>query len=728
MTQDDENVLFNLAAEVVQFTNCNLFLTGKAGTGKTTFLKSIREHTSKNTVVVAPTGVAAINAGGVTMHSFFQLPFIPYLPHETRLFDSENATVDRQTLIKNIRFNKQKLELIRELELLIIDEVSMLRADMLDAIDEILRHFRHRKNVPFGGVQVVLIGDLFQLPPVAGDAEWALMKEHYASPFFFSAKVIEKNPPLFIELKKIYRQKEEQFIRLLNNIRHNQMAEQDVLLLQSRYRPDAFNNLDKTITLTTHNHMADKINQHELQKLEGKVHRFDGAISGDFSEKTLPTEQQLLLKVGAQIMFLKNDPDPAKRYFNGKLATVKKLDSDKITVVLADSEEEMELEQEKWSNVRYVLNKENNKVEEEELGSFTQYPIRLAWAITIHKSQGLTFDKVVIDAGSSFAAGQVYVALSRCRTLDGIVLLSHIHPSSVKSDERIIQFSAQENSLAEIQETLAREKPKFAAQLLLNTFDWSKLIMEFQAFDELTDSKKLPEKDMLKGLSVGLLEQAKKQQDIADKFMKQLDHILGVNPIDGVLLNERVTKAKQYFAQLLHNELLQPLQKMKDFLKGKSKIKQYLTAVNEMEAVVWKKLDTVQRITFGEFTFEVPQIKRKETPKAAAKGAAKPAKGNSKLETLEFYKQGLMADAIAKQRGLALTTIEGHLAEFVATGEVNVFDLISEELIAKVEKAQAELGSEQLTPLKQFLGDEVSYTHIRFALNYLKGKMEKQVN
>ena len=723
MDRDKENIFFNLASEVINFTNCNLFLTGKAGTGKTTFLKFIREHTTKSTVVVAPTGVAAINAGGVTMHSFFQLPFIPFLASETRLFGN-SATVDRHGLLKNIRFNKQKLELITNLELLIIDEVSMLRADMLDAIDEILRHFRRKPNQTFGGVQVLFIGDLFQLPPVVSDNEWTLMKDYYVSPFFFSAKVIEKHPPLFVELKKIYRQKEEQFIDLLNNIRHNQLKPADIGLLQSRFKPEAAQQLDKAITLTTHNYMADKINLQELQKLTNPLFQFEGDVQGDFSDKTLPTEKQLSLKVGAQIMFLKNDSDPAKRYFNGKLATVKNLSSNKIAVVLADSEVEMDIEREKWSNVRYVLNKETNKIEEEELGSFTQYPIRLAWAITIHKSQGLTFDKAIIDAGSSFAAGQVYVALSRCRTLDGIVLLSHINQSSIKSDERIIQFSALENKVEEIEAILKTEKPKFAAQLLLKTFDWNSLVLELQFFEELTQEKKLPEQDWLIGVAVGLLEQAKKQQEIADRFIKQLDQILGSNPIDEVVLNDRVIKAKQYFAQLLHNELILPLQKVKEFLKGKSKVKQYVSALDELYAVVWKKLETVQRISFGEFTFEVEEIKpqKAEEKKIKVKGA--PAKGSSKLETLAFYKQGLKAEEIAKQRGFALSTIEGHLAEFVSTGEVNVFDFVSEDFITQVATALEKFGHEQLTPIRHYLGEEVSFAQVKFAINYLRVQKE----
>lgn len=720
MNRDDENLPFNLAAQVVQFTGCNLFLTGKAGTGKTTFLKYIQEHTQKSTVVVAPTGVAAINAGGVTMHSFFQLPFIPFLPGDSRLFEQTRYSVDRSNLLKGIRFNKDKIDLIRSLELLIMDEVSMLRADMLDAMDEILRHFRQKRNLPFGGVQVLFIGDLYQLPPVVNNEEWERMKEFYESPFFFSARVMRDHPPLHIELKKIYRQKEEQFIELLNNIRNNTMQETDFTQLKARYRPDAMLDNANSIVLTSHNYMADKINQEELRKLPSALHQFEGEIQGDFSEKNLPTEKNLSLKEGAQIMFLRNDSDPAKRYFNGKLATVIHIEPETIRVRFTGTDNEMELEKEKWSNIRYVYNKETDHVEEEELGSFTQYPIRLAWAVTIHKSQGLTFDRVVIDAGSSFAAGQVYVALSRCRTLDGISLLTEIKPGSLRSDDRIVKFSEGEHRAEEIQKLIDEEKPLYASRMLLRTFDWTKLFNEMEHFESVTQSKKLPGKEMLTGVATGLVAQLNKQKDFADRFMGQLEQILRQTPLDETILQDRVVKAKIYFANSLHTEVLQPLQKMREFLKGKPQVKQYLKLIHELEEMVWKKLNDVQRVTFGAYTFEVPQIEKKvDKPEPEQKRGTKLTKGSSQAETLAMYKQGLKPEEIAKQRGYAVSTIENHLSVYVHTGEVNVFDFVSEDLLKKIQVAQAEAGGMQLGPIKQLLGDEANYQQIRFALNYL---------
>jgi hypothetical protein len=722
MALKNENLYFNLASEVVNFTSCNLFLTGKAGTGKTTFLKFIKEQTQKNTVVVAPTGVAAINAGGVTMHSFFQLPFVPYSPIDNPLFDHSNR-IDKHGLLKNLRFNKQKLELLRNLELLVIDEASMLRADLLDAIDAILRHTRSKQHFPFGGVQVLFIGDLFQLPPVVSDDEWQFLKESYASPFFFSAQVLEKHPPLFIELKKIYRQSEANFISLLNNIRHNQLDEADEILLRSLYKPMHVSNSDKTITLTTHNHQADKINKLALETLPGKTFTYQGNITGDFSEKALPTEMELTLKVGAQVMFIKNDPDSEKRYYNGKLATVKSLTTDEITLTLADSNLELKLNLEKWSNVRYVLNKENSKIEEEELGSFNQYPIRLAWAITIHKSQGLTFDKAIIDAGSSFAAGQVYVALSRCRTLDGLILSSPITTQSIKSDSRIIAFSNKENSVEELEVILATEKPKFAAQVLVNMFDWANLFFAVQAFNELTQEKELPQKEELRSITNELLNQAKQQQDVADKFIVQLNQILSVQPIDTELLNVRVQKAKQFFAAAIHSQLLTPVEKIKSALDGKTKVKQYLAALKNFETTLWKKLDTVQRAAYGEFRFEIPEITRKET--VTPKSKTSNTKGGTQLETLALYKQGFTPEEIAKQRTLAISTILGHLASFVTSGEINVLDFIDEKLLVQTEKIIAEISSDKLGDLRPHFGEKVTFTDLKFAISYLQAQKLK---
>jgi ATP-dependent exoDNAse (exonuclease V) alpha subunit len=399
-----DNPLFSTAADFVNNTSRHIFLTGKAGTGKTTFLKYIRQNTRKKCVVVAPTGVAAINAGGVTMHSFFQLPLGPFLPVTHRL--SGEGVTDQYTLFKNIRVSDDKREIFRDLELLIIDEISMVRCDMLDATDAILRYFRKMPNTPFGGVQVLYIGDLFQLPPVMPDAQWSLLREYYESPFFFHSKAVQQAPPVYIELKKIYRQSQQTFIDILNRIRNAQATRQDLATLNNRMTAQPQEGV-KYVTLTTHNVKADKINFEELAKLPGRSYEFKGVVEGDFPDKTLPTDPVLQLKEGAQVMFIRNDKNEDRRFFNGKLATVSRIDDDGIRVVLAESDEELLLEQETWNNIRYSYNQQEESIDEEKLGSFTQYPIRLAWAITIHKSQGLTFQNAIIDAGDAPGSSQV---------------------------------------------------------------------------------------------------------------------------------------------------------------------------------------------------------------------------------------------------------------------------------------------------------------------------------
>lgn len=720
MQTDTANTVFDLAFDVVNNTACNLFLTGKAGTGKTTFLKYVQQNSRKQCVTTAPTGVAAINAGGVTLHSFFQLPFIPYIPSDEFLFQQVAAT-NRYDLLKKIRFNRDKIALLNDLELLIIDEVSMLRADMMDAINDILQHFRNNHNDPFGGVQVLLIGDLFQLPPVVSDDEWRLLRNTYETPFFFSAKVIEEHPPLFIELKKIYRQSEQNFITLLNNIRNNNVDEWDMQILEDRFQPDLQEKAENTIILTTHNYKADQVNQQELNKIDGEMKTFTAEIRGEFSDKAYPTEEKLLLKTGAQVMFIRNDPEPEKRYFNGKIATVKAIQDGKIVLEPDGGGPDIQLEREKWKNIRYNLNKETNRIEEDEIGSFSQFPLRLAWAITIHKSQGLTFDSAIIDAGQSFAAGQVYVALSRCRTLDGVTLLSRIHPQSIKSDERIIDFSRRENSADEIEELLRAEKRNYAAVVLVKTFNWNKLVNEIEGFNETTRAKNLPDKEKLQEMSGRMLLKAKEQQGVAGKFAAQLKHILSQKPIDENLLNERVTKAKQYFAGILHEEIGKTVAEIHAMMKTKSRVKQYLEQLSDLEKMVWAKIRDIEKLTFGDMQFEVSAIQRTE-PVITVERGKKVEKGESQRVSLELYKQGKTIDEIAEERGMVYGTIETHLAQFVSSGEVNIYDLVNEELLAEIKEALQQVPDDKLNPLKDILGDKATYGQLRIAVNYLKGK------
>ncbi|MBC7904725.1 MAG: AAA family ATPase, partial [Gemmatimonadaceae bacterium] len=522
---DSSNSIFQLAAELVTNTSRHIFLTGKAGTGKTTFLKYIRGRLNKKTIVVAPTGVAAINAGGVTMHSFFQLPFGPYVPRSIapRFGEGGSDTTDKHSLFKNIRFNTEKRELLQELELLIIDEVSMVRCDMLDAIDAILRQFRKNPFVPFGGVQVLYIGDLFQLPPVVSDTEWDILQECYKSPFFFNAKIIEEAPPLYIELKKIYRQNEQHFIDVLNAVRTNTLNAEQLQVLNDRFDPDFVPVDEKYITLTTHNRRADAINRTELSKLPGTEYVFKGEVKNEFSEKSFPTDIELPLRVGAQVMFIKNDPSPEKRFYNGKLATVTTI-SDEEIVVMVDGNE-LKLEKETWKNIRYTYEGGDAGIQEEELGSFTQFPIRHAWAITIHKSQGLTFERAIIDAGASFAAGQVYVALSRCTSLEGLVLYSFINRSAISTDNRVLEFARKEVAALELEKVLEKEKLRYLFAQLNKAFDWQRITVSISEFTSNVPMKHLVVPAKTRELIGMILPKAKAQQLVAEKFRLQIEQL-----------------------------------------------------------------------------------------------------------------------------------------------------------------------------------------------------------
>lgn len=736
---DPSNDNFQKAVAFVNQTNRHLFVTGKAGTGKTTFLKYIRDNCFKKAAIVAPTGVAAINAGGVTIHSFFQLPMGAYLPTTQQVFDNFDGRINNQhTLFKNLRLNGAKRELLRELDLLIIDEVSMVRADMLDAIDAILRNVRRQPYKAFGGVQVLYIGDLFQLPPVVKQDEWELMQKFYRSPFFFDALVVQEVPPVYIELKRIYRQSDSSFIHILNNIRNNRCTESDLQRLHEHYHPDFHPSREENyITLTSHNDKADAINKNELDQIPELLHTFTATITGEFNERSYPAEVELHLKAGAQIMFIKNDKGENRRYFNGKIGIIDSISKDGIMISFPGEPGLLELEQEKWQNIRYKYNNEKDKFEEEELGTFTQYPIRLAWAITIHKSQGLTFDKAIIDAGASFAAGQVYVALSRLTGLDGLVLRSRIRPGSIRTDDRVLQFVQNEFPESILQETLEQEQQTFLYNSLLKVFDWSKIAtVTDQHIDDFED-RQLPNKHTCISVAGVLVRAANSQYETAKKFQRQLERLLPETEANGhVQLHERVTAAVEYFTKELVEGLLAPLEKHIAEVSGWPKIKKYVAELEDISIMLIRHQQHLQQAV--ELTAAMKNFSERSHLLQLAEALQRPAnntddgqaepiasvkkqkaqKGDSQRVSLQMFQEGKSIGDIAVARELTVGTIENHLSGFIPSGEVDALSLISQEKLDRIINLMQQEPSMSSTAMKQTLGEDFSYSDIRVGIKY----------
>lgn len=720
---DSSNTQFTLAAELVNNTGQHIFLTGKAGSGKTTFLHFIRKHTKKNCAIVAPTGVAAINAGGVTMHSFFQLPFEVFLPVNAPFSGHLNVTY-QHSLFSKVQLNSMKREVMEELELLIIDEVSMLRCDKLDCIDSILRGVR-KKNIPFGGVQVLFIGDLYQLPPVAPDADWQIMKEHYKSPFFFDAHVLQSTDIVYIELKKIYRQKEKLFIDLLNNVRNNTMSEYDFELLQSRYNPSFRPPSDENyITIASHNYKADKINADELQKLPGEVAVFIGQIEGDFSDKSFPAEQKLGLKVGAQVMFIKNDSGEDRKYYNGKIAVVKSIQKETITVTMRDEGVDFELRKETWENIRYQVNKSTNKIDEEVIGKYIQYPVRLAWAVTIHKSQGLTFNRIVIDAGQSFAAGQVYVALSRCTTLTGMVLLSRIYNSSIGTDERVVAFAEKELEETVLEQIIATEKVRFLHKKLFDTFNWDKVVKQLEIYAAYVPDRSLENKRGAMILTTRLLQAVYEQRDVAERFKEKLPAMIATYDNDkSEELLERVTKAVDWFGENMHDRILLPLINHLNEVNGQAKIRKYYDYVYDLIHALSHHLQLIFQISYGDIALYIGENTAATfTPALPEKKAAKTKgeKGSTAVESLNLYKAGYSIEAIATERKLTEGTIIKHLLSFVDSGETVIDKIIPAKKIEQIKKAVLELKSTDKKLIRNSLGKGFDYTEVSAVVEMLK--------
>ncbi len=613
-TPEADNVEFRLAADFIEHTNQHVFLTGKAGSGKTTFLKYIRKHSRKNIVVAAPTGVAAVNAGGVTLHSLLQLPVEPFVPSES----------GERRLSYYLRMSSEKIGVLRAMDVLIIDEVSMLRADILDAVDVVLRRVRRNKE-PFGGVQMIYIGDMFQLPPVVKDEEWKLLGHYYTSSYFFHAHTIRTSPPLYIELKTVYRQQNQHFVELLNKVRYGTFSNEDLQLLNTRYNPEYLSSKNEnSIILTTHNYLANRINKDEMNRLQGETKCYTGTLKGEFSESTLPVESELILKVGARVMFLKNDRHEHRRYYNGRMATVIRFSENTVSVLADGDTEEIEVRCEKWKNLRYTYDKITHQLQENEIGSFVQLPLRLAWAVTVHKSQGLTFDGVIVDVANAFAPGQVYVALSRCRTFEGLQLLSPLSPELLQTNPHVIRFMQSENSLEQLYELLEKQKTQYCRAQLLRAFDWNPMLQGLYDWKSLLQRRKLPSALEAIDLIQKLEEVLKGQHNVARRFVPRLTIMIDYALCTGdfTSLKDELQRAVAYFHVALSVNALTPLDEKINELASNRKMKTHRKMLENYRSVVAGSLHRLCTLELGDF----PLVEGFSVPPSPQKVPQKPKK------------------------------------------------------------------------------------------------------
>lgn len=742
----------DLASRFINQTNKSIFLTGKAGTGKTTFLRSIIEKTHKKALIVAPTGIAAINAGGVTIHSQFQLPFGSFIPTDT-LPDFLNPHLvvnNRQTLKKHFNMVNAKRQTLRALELLIIDEVSMLRADILDAIDTVLKNIRGDFMSPFGGVQVLFIGDLMQLPPVVKQEEWEVLKPYYEGAFFFHAKVLQDEKPIYIELEKIYRQNDRTFINILDNLRNNRIDIADLAILNKYYQPD-FKPKDEDgyITLTTHNAKATAQNQTALEALLDKSFMFKADIEGDFAEVSYPTDKELVLKKGAQIIFIKNDPTGQQRFYNGKIAIVDSLSDDEIKVRFKDKTDVLTLETYEWRNIKYTVNENTKEIEEEILGTFKQYPIKLAWAITVHKSQGLTFEKAIIDVSSAFAPGQIYVALSRLTSLEGLVLTSKINFNGISSDAQVIRFTSNKRTSNELNGVLEIEMYQYLKDFLYKTYNFSAILRGWKF--HLLDYDKLEahsEKQKHQAWAQEQHDEIEAQKAHADKFIRELQAYLETTRPHLQQTLTRLEAAKGYFIKSFESILIK-IRTHSEKIRSLPKTKTYCEELMDLETDIFDKIITFKKsvvlvecvlngeeLTKNHFKNPLkspthtegvisPQLSEmlqhiSETMRSTVPKKSTKTQGETYLITLDLFLSGKKPDIIALERGLSIGTIYGHLARWVEKGKVDIKAVVSEEKIQIISEALTDWEEDTITPIREKLGDEYSFGEIRMVKAYLK--------
>lgn len=730
----EKNLELRQAWEFVEHTGMSIFLTGKAGTGKTTFLKTLKSHSHKRMVVVAPTGVAAINAGGVTIHSFFQLPLSPYVP---------NAKMEQR-----FAYSKEKRKIMRTIDMLVIDEISMVRSDVLDAVDNVMRRFREHDK-PFGGVQLVMIGDLHQLTPVVRDEEEKILSEYYNTTYFFGSKALQSIDYVTIELHHVYRQQDESFLKILNDIRDGHPTADDLKTLNSRYNPSFRPNAnDDYIRLTTHNSKADDYNNYELLALKTPSYTFEAEIEKEFPPSDYPTDMRLTLKTGAQVMFLKNDPKG--RYYNGRIGHVTYVDERQILVLCPGDEKAIEVEKEVWENTKYKLNDSTNQIESEVVGTFTQYPLRLAWAITIHKSQGLTFDHAIIDAQLSFASGQVYVALSRCKTLEGMVLASPIEPSAIINDSRVSDYVANQGAAAKASiERLPKLKEAYYKQLLVELFNFKPILVAESSLDRVMQEFFYSKSALAALHHTALGDLRTKVIPTAKTWTNKIENLTDEQAHSTDFL-ERVKRGAAYFAGQL-TDIFDDLIKRTGLLQTNNKmIKRRLDhAYTDMHDIWLGKRYLLTDIAENGYT---PQsylkFKQEAVLNAMDENGGKAARtstksktsshqsksdgisGNVKEEkkpkidtrkaTFDLYKQGKTIKEIAEERNLKADTIFGHLAFYALRGDIPIDTILPIQHREKIERIIKNVGIESgMKPIKNLCPPEVTYAEIRLTMNLM---------
>jgi hypothetical protein len=757
ISQTAEQVL-----KLVNQTQKTIFLTGKAGTGKTTLLKKIIETTHKNAVVVAPTGIAALNAQGVTIHSMFQLPPTGFIPVQSSepIFINNIKFETPNTLTRHFSMNATKRNVLQHLELLVIDEVSMLRADLLDAIDFTLRKIR-KSNLPFGNVQVLFIGDLLQLPPIVRHEEWQVLQNYYKGIFFFNALVLQADAPIYVELTTIYRQTDNDFIGVLNNLRNNFVTANDIQLLQKFVKPD----FDATknegyITLTTHNRKADDLNSQALSAIKKKVFDYYPLIESDFPEKLYPLEPVLKLKIGAQVMFIKNDPSFEKNYFNGKMGLVHSLSKDEIFVKFPEENKIIEVDRFEWQNIKYTVNEATKDIEEEVIGTFVHYPLKLAWAITVHKSQGLTFDKAILDVSRVFAPGQAYVALSRLRSLNGLVLTEPIQMNNIVNDQSVVAYAQNSLDSDSIDSIIDNNTHVYLIQFTQQAYSFEAIGQAWRNFYfSIKDEAETSIKSSFKSLFDSQQEQLMGLLPNAKTFLLQLNHLLSQKPIDFDHILARNQAAFDYYFPIfkkIHLDLLVVLEQVKRTKRAKELFNDLVDLDENISSVIIRMMKTLQFVMLlkdntvvnkknllsskvldykanmlqnalqlykDNNRLYINEVEEKESYYTDKKPKKK-SKKSTFDETFDLWLENKSVDEIAVIRKLNTQTILGHFGKLISQNKVQIQDLVS---LDRLELLQAlfENKSENQTigQIKEESGEDLSWGELKlFKAHFEKTK------